>query len=323
MGGRSQSHDDGIAYGERIAFPLRRLWQAAAGPGGWGTMRLVKWQDRLFVGDRANGDHGATLSCIYAATGHVLWRHTNDLPGRSAVGAVTSDAILFYRASWDGPAAAYGHADGRRLWTNEYLKPAADKAVVLQHTIILDSGPGESQSIVSLDQRDGAVVWSKQYGGSTYVECTGDDAIVLVRQEAGDFRSVVVLISGTNGEILWARDLRETYRSWDVVDKVWRPGYVNNVTTDGERLYLGLRGGALLTLDAASGEPPWLDEGEGGTTASAQTAVSTSCGRPHSIVSMPRRALPCGLTTFPLTSRPCTRWDSSPTESSSMALAEP
>ena len=133
-------------------------------------------------------------------------------------------------SSWDGYVKLLNASDGTSLWTHQFgthrgdfvramaVSPVTGSIVVGGSTYgtfpgAADNIGGRDPYVIMLSAIDGAQIWSCQFGGDSngYIHAlaadpvSGNIAVGGVTQSSGEYDAFVMLLSATDGAVLWAQ----------------------------------------------------------------------------------------------------------------------
>ena len=218
------------------------------GEGAWDEPVSLKAVSRTGVtveGQTAfMGDDRGNIYALRASNGELLW--SVRLPGRTlAPLAVQGETVVATVAGSDPDlpiVTALDAASGERMWQvdPEVLAAGATSGVIQGQTFALGF---PDRAVHAFDLADGASRWTSRpffslpspFGGGAAFE--GDFVFVFFGDSTGDVRR----LDGSTGELVWDYPLNS-------------PVLRSSPVVSGSAVVLGLRDGAIVALDGASGE---------------------------------------------------------------------
>jgi outer membrane protein assembly factor BamB len=243
---------------ENLHLPFRLLWrhciESEQAPG----QPLVA-DDRLIVPDTAFGDGCATLHCLTADGGDVLWRRRSPTLGVTVLGCIADGAAVWYSCVDPPQLTAINVESGECRWTTDAIAPASLRAVARGDALFLDSVTGDASMLCASSLATGNTIWTAACPFFIGAIAADDDRILVLEagSPAGGHPHRIASYS-LRGEPQWIVD----------IDNCGIPsGLVGHVAVAGGRVYCPLGGPRLLCLAAENGRTAWIydfDEGVAG-----------------------------------------------------------
>jgi outer membrane protein assembly factor BamB len=163
--------------------------------------------------NRSSADAVAPTALVAVSwdTGRLVWRQ----PGPPRLGALDGDRKRIYIASRE-TALALDPATGRTLW-QERIPPPTDPALARdpELPVVVTAGAVEGDPVVAagdavvrLDAASGTPRWTRALpGAGAAVQVVRRDDVLLVVAYRGPMVGSLVALDGSNGSILWAREV--------------------------------------------------------------------------------------------------------------------
>jgi len=241
----------------------RRLWTARESDGVGGGLG-VSAAGLVGVTDPP----GQRLFCRDAETGRLLWRR----PWTETIGAPVSNGATVFVAGLSGRVAACDGATGETLW--EYRAPGLVRSRLgLAGSLLLVPTTGDT--LIALATESGEVRWGAAPGGALYGPPLEQGGRLYTLSGAGALRA----LDAVSGERLAGRDLPGFFRSGlaggsplvavstggrvfalraEDLAVLWERDCDQAAEIEprvhGGLVWIGLRDGRVLGLDASSGE---------------------------------------------------------------------
>lgn len=223
------------------------VWGNFTSPPGWLEAGPVSDGERVFVSTAYPSIHALDLQ-----TGEEIWRwNTANMPRSLAIGAERGYAGL------DENVSAFGIGDGQEDW--RYRAEARLGGITLAEGVVYASTTrpaSQGHSVFALDAATGERIWSHETGAPMAgPPAVGAEHVFVgsVGDEAGPPPAVWAL-DRDDGDVGWRTDTDADVRQPVAVSE----GTVI-AATGGE----GDEDGAILALDAGTGERVWTQDGRG------------------------------------------------------------
>jgi outer membrane protein assembly factor BamB len=234
----------GSYYGDIVAASLDGAERWRSGTDGGVVASPAVIDGVVYVGDVSG-----VLHALDAQTGRIRWRFANDAPYERVIPSpsVSGDTVYIVsvarRPGTEPVLYALATSTGEERWRFT----AVDEGGVLGIPVVAGGRVHVATltgSILTLDARSGALLWSVDAGERPAMPLAVSDEGVFVAAEDG----FVHAFRAATGDALW---------SVQVTDGV---GFASPPTIADGVVYLGDAAGALHALDAASGRERWVVE---------------------------------------------------------------
>jgi outer membrane protein assembly factor BamB len=221
----------------RWSAVLRRQDPSCAGP----SAPLVAG-GRVFVTDAAG------ISAYQAATGHLAWRFTWEVPDDSSTPRMAVAGTILIAANGDcnsnsdpdGALTALNVATGHIVWRTVTDTPVITLAVDKGVAAISGESPSDELTTIAFRTTDGKVLWTKPTYSSSGV--SADGRLLLTHGNATSAADI------TSGTVLWTRPA------------VWTA----QAATPASDRFVATAGTSLVLIDAGTGALRWTAPGKAG-----------------------------------------------------------